>query len=660
MTVEINQRLEHFTDAVAFERLSVELLTLAGLRGIDPQGVGRKDGGKDGLHVSPNGRRTVIHMSLRQDWKRKLAEDLGTTLESGERYDQIVFVTNRRVSAAAKDAAKAEALTLTGCTLEIFDQERLRALLATRPDICYNYFPGFVAASDVIGRLVSCLETMTQHGLAVPTTDWLHTMPHSMKTEMGLLAEDARARRFDEAIRRSTAVVETVRDLNVTLASGLVTLGGECFLQGGWVSAESLWQKALVVDPGSFPAAMNLAICAEYNERGLRYGRGSRLAVALERYESASVLARTASEEADCVNNMAAIRLREGQREEARRLMEEALRRCPSHFDSRLALLLLGNDLEQAWRLIQEETANVRNVELIRIVRVSLLVKEGAFGPALMLMLRFKKRREYILYDAIRMRIAVLRRRPQKAILYAKRVLIEWPAEWEAHLALGCAFEWLKDYSNARTAYAAAAEADDSRAEAFMGMAQVALAMDPAGGRVEAMRHMERALRRDPALVGGHRMLGHLYEEEGMFANAGAEYALEVAARPHSAEAHFNLAHASEYDEHGQRYILKVGRQKAKGHYRDALAISPTYFPALYNLGTLLFIDEEFVEAALMLERAAKVEVRESKALANLALVYERLGRLSDAENALRRALATDSRNVYAAANLERLMSRNE
>jgi hypothetical protein len=93
---ETIRRLEELTDSSEFERLGCDLLARLGYRGIEPQGVGRKDGGKDALHFADD-HTTVIHFSLRKDWEKKLMEDLETTKKSGGKYTKFVFVSNRQI-----------------------------------------------------------------------------------------------------------------------------------------------------------------------------------------------------------------------------------------------------------------------------------------------------------------------------------------------------------------------------------------------------------------------------------------------------------------------------------------------------------------------------------------------------------------------------------
>jgi len=125
---ETVRRLEEFTDPGEFERLCCDLLTRLGYRGIEPQGVGRKDGGKDALHFA-NNKKTVIHISLRKDWDKKLEEDLETTRKSGGKFDKFVFVSNRSIPPIRRDKYKKVIISEYGWEPVIYDQEALRVEL---------------------------------------------------------------------------------------------------------------------------------------------------------------------------------------------------------------------------------------------------------------------------------------------------------------------------------------------------------------------------------------------------------------------------------------------------------------------------------------------------------------------------------------------------
>ena len=122
--------LEKFSDPGEFERLGCDLLSRLNYRGIEPQGVGAKDGGKDALHFADDGT-TVIHFSLRKDWKKKIIEDLEITKKHGGHYKKFVFVSNRKLPPLQKDKIKDLILSDYGWEASIYGQEFLRSELDT-------------------------------------------------------------------------------------------------------------------------------------------------------------------------------------------------------------------------------------------------------------------------------------------------------------------------------------------------------------------------------------------------------------------------------------------------------------------------------------------------------------------------------------------------
>ncbi|MFC1691832.1 ABC-three component system protein [Nanoarchaeota archaeon] len=125
------RKLTEYSDIVEFERLCSDLLARLGYRGIEPQGVGRKDGGKDALLINFEKLKIVCHFSMRKDWKTKLREDLESVKNNKLACDKFVFVSNRLISAGEKDNLKSEVDRDYNWELDIFDNERLRVELDT-------------------------------------------------------------------------------------------------------------------------------------------------------------------------------------------------------------------------------------------------------------------------------------------------------------------------------------------------------------------------------------------------------------------------------------------------------------------------------------------------------------------------------------------------
>lgn len=131
MESETIRKLTEYSDIVEFERLCSDLLARLGYQGIEPQGIGRKDGGKDALLTHNEKTKVVFHYSMRKDWEKKFNEDLETVRKNAIPCNKFVFVSNRFISPGTKDKLKGEVQSKYGWELDIFDNERLRVELDT-------------------------------------------------------------------------------------------------------------------------------------------------------------------------------------------------------------------------------------------------------------------------------------------------------------------------------------------------------------------------------------------------------------------------------------------------------------------------------------------------------------------------------------------------
>ena len=105
---------------------------------------------------------------------------------------------------------------------------------------------------------------------------------------------------------------------------------------------------------------------------------------------------------------------------------------------------------------------------------------------------------------------------------------------------------------------------------------------------------------------------------------------------------HYNLARLAE--ERGEP-------DEAAAQYRAALAARPDDFLAYLNLGNLAARRGDLAAALPLYQRAASLEPRSDDAESNLGGIYLALRRPAEAEAHLDRALALNSRNVFALHN---------
>lgn len=121
--------LERISSYRDFERLCNALLAGTDYPGIDPLG-GTGDGGRDAIIRSDGaGKKIVFAYTVRGDWKVKLKHDCSRVRELQHNPDVFVFVCTEPLNASDKDAAFNMVTQEFGWKLDLFDLERLRALL---------------------------------------------------------------------------------------------------------------------------------------------------------------------------------------------------------------------------------------------------------------------------------------------------------------------------------------------------------------------------------------------------------------------------------------------------------------------------------------------------------------------------------------------------
>lgn len=158
--------LEQVTDYEQFERLSHDLMALNGYPDIEPLG-GSKDKGRDALHSGKNGdgKSTLFAYSVREDWRKKLAEDAGKIVRHGHSCDRLVFLCTAPFTATERDEAHTYIKNTFGWDFELYGLERLRVLLATTCKevianhaqiFCHPFFPvvGGLSTSPRFDHLV--------------------------------------------------------------------------------------------------------------------------------------------------------------------------------------------------------------------------------------------------------------------------------------------------------------------------------------------------------------------------------------------------------------------------------------------------------------------------------------------------------------------------
>jgi spermidine synthase len=157
------------------------------------------------------------------------------------------------------------------------------------------------------------------------------------------------------------------------------------------------------------------------------------------------------------------------------------------------------------------------------------------------------------------------------------------------------------------------------------------------GDHEAAVRHLEHALRLDPAYVRAHTNLGAALRVQGKLPEAIRHFRQALLARPDDGDALYNLASA-----------LTVGGEfeAAITYYRRALRVQPDAPEAHAELAWLLATHpdprlRDPGEAVRLAERASRLTHRQDAAVLDvLAAAYAALGRFDEAVATARTALA--------------------
>ena len=149
------------------------------------------------------------------------------------------------------------------------------------------------------------------------------------------------------------------------------------------------------------------------------------------------------------------------------------------------------------------------------------------------------------------------------------------------------------------------------------------------GDMEQAMIKLEKAIQENPDSSVAHRALGHVYENLGDASGAEKEYRIAVRQAPDDADAVNDLAvFLCRHDDPAEglkwfgkaftiplyqsRHMLytnagtcakDVNLVQAENYLRQAVALKPDYSEALYQLGDVAYLQENYLQARAFIER---------------------------------------------------------
>lgn len=641
---DLAQAIEDVTDPVLFEQLCCDVLARTGYVGIDPQGQGRRDGGKDALVEHPQHGAVVCHFTLRKDWRRKLGEDIATVLAHGITCHRFVFVTSRRLTAGDKDGAKQEVRDRLGATADIFDQGRLRVILSADAQLRAEYFPA-LATRPTLEALANTIQSLVARGLIVPSPSQLASLPHVVNTVVEEAAAAAAYRRSDDAVSKLITLRETLDSTKLAASHGCWITGIVLYQNSSFTQAEQAWLLGADLNPESYALHVNLAIVAEHDSRGRRYGSGFDAACALDRYEIALKLAATPYEKATCFDNMGVVHRHLGDEDHARRMFLESVRLEPDNHSSALNLASVSPPGER-----QAVFRSLLGTEVDVLARLNLaldvLASDSAYASTLVAGIEdFPAELDG---HSILSRVALAMNDIPRARHHAEQRLQLFDDKADSHWILCLVATVQNDINVALSAIKTAITLEPDNLRYNLMLPKILRHRSGRLSHQRALEHLQTMVMRWPDEPEVQFLFG-LCCFDDMPATAATAFQRTLSLDPSHVEAEFNLGVLAE-DRGGS-----LGYSEALTHYQRALNINELYQPALANIGTCLLKLDRPADAIPFLERAVALDATHPVALGNLGVAYTLLGKEDQARGCYQRLLAADPDNEYALANLAAL-----
>ena len=194
-----------------------------------------------------------------------------------------------------------------------------------------------------------------------------------------------------------------------------------------------------------------------------------------------------------------------------------------------------------------------------------------------------------------------------EALAHYREALRLRPTYVEAHTNLGIALAQQGKTVEALAHYTEALRLQPTYVEAHNNLGVL---LTQQGKTAEALVHYTEALRRQPTSAKAHNNLGLLLAQQGKTAEALAHYREALRLRPTSAEVHHNLGDA----------LAKQGQlAEALAHYTEALRLRPTFAEVHHNLGLLFAKQGQRAKAVAAMEAALRYRPDWPQAAHNLA-----------------------------------------
>ncbi|PIL21630.1 hypothetical protein P775_02930 [Puniceibacterium antarcticum] len=205
---------------------------------------------------------------------------------------------------------------------------------------------------------------------------------------------------------------------------------------------------------------------------------------------------------------------------------------------------------------------------------------------------------------------------------------------------MGNAFQELKRFEEATTAYKNALAIEPNFFEAFFNMGA---ALRCNGELDAAVAAYKQAIAIQPDYVAAHNNLGTTLRLQNKTDAAITAFKRAIEIRPDYAEAYFNL---------GNAFQTQHKLDSAISAYESAILLKPKYAEVYNNMGAALQAKRELHAAQLALEFATRTSPDYAEAHCNLGSVLQEQGQFTEAINAFKRTLQIRPDHAVAEANL--------
>lgn len=147
------------------------------------------------------------------------------------------------------------------------------------------------------------------------------------------------------------------------------------------------------------------------------------------------------------------------------------------------------------------------------------------------------------------------------------------------------------------------------------------------GKYTEAIAEYRKAIAKNPKAINLHYRLGRALLEQShdpaALDQARREFEAELALNPSDAVAEYQVA---------QIFNAQQKKSDAAAHFEKAMELRPDFPEALIAVAKLRADAKKYSEAIALLERAVKIQPRNETAHYNLMMVYRNAGRTADAQ----------------------------